>query len=77
MFHLNTRSLGKKVSGVVDYCSVIDHDFDIYAFTETWFNADDDSNSIIPIFTENVTVVQVVVLLCSSIQNIISFMGQT
>ena len=28
---------------VVDYCSVIDHDFDVYALTETWFNSDDDS----------------------------------
>ena len=44
--HLNAKSLGKKASGVVDYCSVIDHDFDIYAFTETWFNSDDDSKLI-------------------------------
>ena len=46
VFHLNTRSLGKKASGVVDYCSAIDHDFDVYAFTETWFNSEDDSNLI-------------------------------
>ena len=46
MFHLNTRSLGKKANGGVDYCSVVVHDFDVYAFTETWFNSGDDSNLI-------------------------------
>lgn len=46
MFHLNARSLGNKSSGVVDYISIIDNDFDVIAFTETWFNNDDDSNLI-------------------------------
>ena len=46
LFHLNTRSLNKKGSNVVDYISSINHNFDIYAFTETWFRNDYDSNLI-------------------------------
>ena len=36
----------KQKSDVVDYCSVIDDNFDVYALTETRFNSDDDSNLI-------------------------------
>ena len=46
LFHLNCRSLNKRASNVVDYLSTINHDFDIIAFTETWFNSADESNLI-------------------------------
>ena len=38
LFHLNTRSLSKKATNVVDYISILNHDFDVIGFTETWFN---------------------------------------
>ena len=31
---------------IVDYCSVINYDFNVYTFTETWFNLEDNSNLI-------------------------------
>ena len=46
IFHHNSRSLNKKVSTTVDYISILDHNFDIIGFTETWFNSIEDSNLI-------------------------------
>ena len=46
LFHLNTRSLSKKATNVVDYISILNHDFDVICFTETWFNNIEESNLI-------------------------------
>ena len=41
-----TRSLSKKATKVVDYISILNHDFDVIGFTETWFNNIEESNLI-------------------------------
>ena len=46
IFHHNSRSLNKKANITVDYISILNHNFDIIGFTETWFNSVDDSNLI-------------------------------
>ena len=46
LFHQNARSLNNKASTISDYISILDHNFDIIAFTETWFNSSDESNLI-------------------------------
>ena len=49
LLHLNTtntRSLSKKATNVVDYISILNHDFDVIGFTETWFNNIEESNLI-------------------------------
>ena len=46
LFHHNIRSLNKHSSDITNYLATINHTFDIYGFTETWFNHDDDSNLI-------------------------------
>ena len=38
LFHHNTRSISKKASNIVDYISILNHNFDAIGFTETWFN---------------------------------------
>jgi hypothetical protein len=46
LFHLNTRSLNKNGNSVTDYISTFKHHYDIYGFTETWFNYQDEANLI-------------------------------
>ena len=36
-FHLNARSLSSKFLEIKDYLYTLQHEFSIYAFTETWF----------------------------------------
>ena len=38
ILHLNTRSLNKHANDFSNYLSIFDHHFDIYGFSETWFN---------------------------------------
>ena len=45
LFHLNT-SLSKKATNVVNYISILNQDFDVIGFTETWFNNIEESNLI-------------------------------
>ena len=42
-FHHNSRSLNKKANVTVDYISILNHNFDIISFTETWLNSVEDS----------------------------------
>ena len=46
IFHHNSRSLNNKASITVDYISILDHNFDIIGFTETWFNSIEESHLI-------------------------------
>ena len=46
IFHHNSRSLNTKANITVDYISILNHNFDIIGFTETWFNSVKDSNLI-------------------------------
>jgi len=46
LFHHNIRSLNKNGNNLIDYMSTINHRFDIYAFTETWFNSKSDANLV-------------------------------
>lgn len=46
LFHLNIRSLNKHANDVTNYVSTLDHHFDVYGFTETWFRSDADANLI-------------------------------
>ena len=46
LFHHNARSLNKNGNTITDYISTLNHHFDIYGFTETWFNSDDDANLV-------------------------------
>ena len=46
IFHHNSRSLNKKANITVGYISILNHNFDIIGFTETWFNSVEDSNLI-------------------------------
>ena len=46
LFHHNIRSLNKHSSDITNYLATINHTFNIYGFTETWFKYEDDSNLI-------------------------------
>jgi len=46
MFHHNIRSLNKHATEITSYLSTINHNFNIYGFTETWFNFEEDSKLI-------------------------------
>ena len=46
LFHLNTRSLNKNANTVINYLSAFHDHFDIYGFTESWFNSIEDANLI-------------------------------
>ena len=48
LFHLNTRSLNNadKANSVINYISSFHNHFDIYGFTESWFNSIEDANLI-------------------------------
>jgi len=46
LFHLNTSSLNLHNNDVIDYLATLDHHFDIYGFSETWFNYTDDSTRV-------------------------------
>ena len=46
LFHQNIQSLNKHSNDLVNYLSSLKHHFDIYGFSETWFNCDTDANII-------------------------------
>jgi len=46
IFHHNARSLNKNSNNILNYLSILDHHFDIYGFSETWFNSNDDASTI-------------------------------
>lgn len=46
LFHLNCRSLNKNSNEITSYLSSLNHRFDIYGFTETWFRSEDDANLV-------------------------------
>jgi hypothetical protein len=46
LFHHNARSLNKHTHDVMNYFSSLDHQFDIYGFSETWFKSDDDASLV-------------------------------
>ncbi len=46
LFHHNSRSLNKNSNNILDYVTSLNHTFDIYGFTETWFRSNTDSDII-------------------------------
>lgn len=46
LFHHNARSLNKHNNDILNYFSSLDHHFDIYGFSETWFGSDDDASLV-------------------------------
>ena len=46
LLHLNARSLNKNNNTVVDYLYSLNHPFDIYGVTETWFRSNSDADLI-------------------------------
>ncbi|KAJ8030372.1 hypothetical protein HOLleu_26778 [Holothuria leucospilota] len=48
VFHMNSRSLNKNFNSIVDYLSIIKHNFAVIAFSETWLN-----NNVSPLININ------------------------
>lgn len=46
LFHSNIRSLNKHYDDIANYLSSLQHHFDIYGFSETWFTSDNDANIV-------------------------------
>lgn len=46
LFHLNCRSLNKNGTNITNYLESLDYNFDIYGFTETWFQSEGDANLV-------------------------------
>lgn len=46
ILHLNACSLNKHSNNITNYLSILNHHFDVYAFSESWFQYDSDANLI-------------------------------
>lgn len=46
LFHFNARSLNRHANDVIDYLATLDHHFNIYGFTETWFKCNENANLV-------------------------------
>ena len=46
LLHINSRSLNRNSNSISDYLSTLNHRFDIYGITESWFKESSDSNLI-------------------------------